>query len=183
DLLRRATRDEQDFLIRLLFGELRQGALEGVLVDAIARASAIPAAQIRRAAMLAGELPAVARAAIVDGAAALERFILQPLQPIQPMLADTAADVGAALADLGEASFEYKLDGARIQVHKAGDEVRVFTRNLRDVSSAVPEVVELARSLPARELIVDGEALAMRPDGKPHPFQVSMRRFGRKLDV
>src|SRR5689334_21569390 len=99
------------------------------------------------------------------------------------MLADSAADVDAALADLGEASLEYKLDGARIQVHKSGDEVRVFTRNLRDVSGAVPEVIEIVRALPAREIILDGEAIALRPDGTPLPFQTTMRRFGRKMDV
>src|SRR5213596_2351436 len=124
-LLGRATRDEQDFLIRLLFGELRQGALEGVLMDAVARASGIAATRIRRAAMLAGDLAPVARTAIVDGDRALSQFILRPFQPVQPMLADSAAGVGEALATLGEASFEYKLDGARIQVHKVGDEVKV----------------------------------------------------------
>jgi DNA ligase-1 len=99
------------------------------------------------------------------------------------MLADSAADVGAALTALGEAVFEYKLDGARIQAHKAGDDVRVFSRNLRDVTAAVPEVVTVARALPAREIVLDGEVIAMRPDGTPHPFQITMRRFGRKLDV
>jgi DNA ligase-1 len=182
-LLARATAAEQDFLIRLLFGELRQGALEGVLVDAVARASELPAAQIRRAAMLAGDLAPVARAALTGGGAALTDFILRPFQPVQPMLADSAADVGGALATLGQASFEYKLDGARIQVHKVGDDVRVYSRNLREVTAAVPEIVAVARALPARELVVDGEAIALRPDGTPQPFQVTMRRFGRKLDV
>jgi ATP-dependent DNA ligase I len=183
ELLGRATRDEQDFLIRLLFGELRQGALEGVLVDAVARASQLPAAKVRRAAMLAGDLAPVAQAALSGGEAALTDFILRPFQPVQPMLADSAADVGDALATLGEASFEYKLDGARIQVHKVGDAVTVYSRNLRDVTAAVPEVVAVARAVPARELVVDGEAIALRPDRTPHPFQITMRRFGRKLDV
>jgi DNA ligase-1 len=183
ELLGRATRDEQDFLIRLLFGELRQGALEGVLMDAVARAAKIPLARIRRAAMLAGDLAPVARAALVDGDAALAQFILQPFQPVQPMLADSASDVADALTTLGEASFEYKLDGARIQVHKVGDEVKVYSRNLRDVTAAVPEVVTIARAMPARSIVVDGEAIALRPDGTPHPFQITMRRFGRKLDV
>jgi DNA ligase-1 len=183
ELLARATSDEQDFLIRLLFGELRQGALEGVLIDAVGRAAGIPAARIRRAAMLAGELATVARAAIVEGDAALSAFALQLFKPVQPMLADSAADVSNALADLGEASLEYKLDGARIQVHKAGDDVRVYSRNLRDVTVAVPEVVAVARQLQAREIVLDGEAIVMRRDGSPEPFQVTMRRFGRKLDV
>jgi ATP-dependent DNA ligase I len=183
ELFGRATRDEQDFLMRLLFGELRQGALEGILMDAVARASGIQAGRIRRAAMLAGDLASVARAVLVDGDAALSQFILQPFQPVQPMLADSASDVHDALATLGEASFDYKLDGARIQVHKVGDEVKVYSRNLRDVTLAVPEVVTVARALPAREIVLDGEAIALRPDGSPHPFQITMRRFGRKLDV
>jgi DNA ligase-1 len=182
-LLERATADEQDFLIRLLYGELRQGALEGVLIEAVARAAGIDATRIRRAAMLAGALAPVARVAIGDGEAALSRFLLQPFQPVQPMLADSAADVADALAMLGEASFEFKLDGARVQVHKAGDEVKVFSRNLRDVTVAVPEIVMAARAMPAREIVLDGEAIALRPDGAPHPFQMTMRRFGRKLDA
>jgi DNA ligase-1 len=183
DLMRRATPEEQDFLSRLLFGELRQGALEGVLVEAVAAASGIPPARVRRAVMLAGDFAAVARAALTQGGGALDALVLQPFRPVQPMLAESAADVNEAMTGLGEASLEYKLDGARIQVHKAGEEVRVFSRTLRDVTAAVPEVVEAARGLRARELIVDGEAIAMRPDGRPHPFQMTMRRFGRKLDV
>src|SRR5581483_7696910 len=142
DLFSRATGDEQDFLARLLFGELRQGAVEGVLLEAIARAANIPAPRIRRAAMLAGDLSTVAEAALFGGDAALSRLVVEPFRPLQPMLADSAGDVAAALAELGEASFEYKLDGARIQVHKAGDDVKVYSRNLRDVTAAVPEVVE-----------------------------------------
>jgi DNA ligase 1 len=183
ELFARATDDEQDFLLRLLFGELRQGALEGVLMDAVARAAGIQAGRLRRATMLAGDLATVAQAALVDGDAALSQFVLRPFQPVQPMLAESAPDVNDALAELGEASFEYKLDGARIQVHKVGDDVRVYTRNLRDVTPAVPEVVAAARAMPAREIVLDGEAIALRPDLSPHPFQVTMRRFGRKLDV
>jgi DNA ligase 1 len=182
-ILERATRDEQDFLIRLLFGELRQGALEGVLMDAVSKASGIKASQIRRAAMLAGDLAPVARAAMAEGDAGLSQFILRPFQPVQPMLAETASGVGDAIATLGEAAFEYKLDGARIQAHKAGDEVKVYSRNLREVTIAVPEVVAAVRQMPAREIVLDGEAIALRPDGVPHPFQVTMRRFGRKLDI
>jgi DNA ligase 1 len=183
ELFARATAAEQDFLFRLLFGELRQGALEGVLMDAVARASGIAAARIRRAAMLAGELAAVAQTALVDGEAGLAQFALRPFQPVQPMLADSAEDVGDALETLGEASFEYKLDGARIQVHKIDNEVRVYSRALRDVTIAVPEVVTVVRAMPARTLVLDGEAIALRPDGTPLPFQDTMRRFGRKLDV
>ena len=126
ELLARATAGEQDFLVRLLFGELRQGALEGVLVEAVARAASIPAARLRRAAMTAGGLTDVAGAALAEGPEALDRFAVAMFQPVQPMLADSAEDVAGAHARIGDAAFEYKLDGARIQVHKSGDEVRVF---------------------------------------------------------
>jgi len=153
------------------------------MLDAIAQAAALPAADVRRAAMYAGGLPAVAKGALAEGAKGLAAFSIQLLQPVQPMLAQPAEDIRAALAQLGVAAFDWKLDGARVQVHKAGDEVRVFTRSLNDVTGAVPEVVEAVRPLAARELILDGEAIALAPSGAPHPFQVTMRRFGRKLDV
>jgi DNA ligase-1 len=179
----RATAEEGDFLARLLLGELRQGALEGVLAEAVASATGAPAEAVRRAAMLEGSVVRVAQAALRDGPSALDRFRLRLLRPVQPMLADVAADVEDALEALGEAAFDWKLDGARVQVHKDGPEVRVFTRSLRDVTGAVPEVVEAVRALPAPALILDGEALALRADGAPHPFQTTMRRFGRTLDV
>jgi len=182
-LFESATSAEQEFLVRLLFGELRQGALEGVLLEAVAQASKVPAAAIRRAAMLAGDLGVVARAALAGGEQSLTAFTLEPFKPVQPMLADSADGVHEALVTLGEASFEYKLDGARIQVHKVGDEVRAYSRNLRDVTVAVPEVVAVARAMPARDLVLDGEAIVLRSDGSPQPFQVTMRRFGRKLEV
>jgi DNA ligase-1 len=133
--------------------------------------------------MLAGDLGGVAAAAMSGGEAALGRFAVTLLRPVQPMLADTAEDVSAALERLGDASLEYKLDGARIQAHKLGDEVRIFSRNLRDVTVAIPEVVDAVRALPASEAILDGEVIGLRPGGSPLPFQVTMRRFGRKLDV
>src|SRR5438128_5315160 len=137
--------------------------------------------------MLAADLGRVAHAALTRGAAGLTGFRVELFRPLQPMLAQAADDVRQALAHLGgekgEAAFEYKLDGARIQVHKAGDEVRVFSRQLNDVTQAVPDVVEAVRRLPLHEAILDGEAIALRPDGTPLPFQVTMRRFGRKLDV
>jgi len=183
ELFAHATRPERDFLVRLIIGEIHQGALEGVMLDAIAEAAALPAADVRRAAMLAGGLLAVARAALTGGASGLARFSIRPLAPVQPMLAQPADDLAAALSELGTAALEWKLDGARVQVHKSGGDVRVFTRSLNDVTEAVPELVEAVRVLPARELILDGEALALGPDGAPMPFQVSMRRLGRKLDV
>src|SRR5207244_2535430 len=125
----------------------------------------------------------VARAVLTEGRAGLARFRLELFRPLQPMLAQAAEDLGAALERLGEAALEHKLDGARAQVHKSGDEVRVYSRRLNDVTVAVPELVEVVRALPARELILDGEVLALRPDGGPQPFQITMRRFGRRLDV
>lgn len=184
DLLRQATRAEQDFVVRLLMGELRQGALEAVLIDAVAKAAGLAGAAVRRAVMLAGVLAPVARAALVGGEAGLAGFGIQILQPVQPMLAQPADDIDGALEQIGhDASIEWKLDGARIQVHKRGADVRVFSRNLRDVTSAVPEVVDTMRGLDVNDAIVDGEVIALRPDGAPHPFQVSMQRFGRKLNV
>ena len=182
-LLAAATREEQELLVRLIFGELRQGALAGLMVEGLAAAAAVPAAEVRRALMLAGELAPVARAALIEGRPGLARFRLQLFRPLQPMLAQPAADPGEALERLGEAAFELKLDGARIQVHKADAEVRVFSRLGNDVTAAVPEVVEAVLALPGRRLLLDGEAIALRPDGAPHPFQLTMRRFGRKLDV
>ena len=179
----RATADEQHFLARLIFGELRQGALEGVLLEAVARAARVPPPSVRRAAMMSGDLGAVARAALTSGEAGLQQFSVVLMRPVDPMLADSAETVAAALARLGRAAFEWKLDGARIQLHKDGDTVRVFTRNLRDVTPAVPEVVKLAQTLSARSAILDGEVIALREDGTPHPFQITMRRFGRKLEV
>lgn len=183
DVLARATREEQEFLASLISGELRQGALEGVMIEAIARAAGVPAAGVRRAVMLAGELPAVAGAALEGGAVALAGFGLRLFRPFQPMLADAADDVEEAIARLGVAAFEFKLDGARVQIHKSGEDVRIYTRRLNEVTSSVPELVESVRTIPARELILDGEAIALRANGSPHPFQATMRRFGSRLDV
>ena len=132
---------------------------------------------------MAGDLGPVAKAALAGGDAALDAVAMQVMRPIQPMLAESEASVEDALDRLDDPTLEYKLDGARVQVHKAEDVVRVFSRSLRDVTEAVPEVVSLVRGLPARELVLDGEVIALRPDGRPEPFQVTMRRFGRKLDV
>jgi DNA ligase 1 len=183
-LFGRATHDEQEFLLRLLVGELRQGALAGVMVDALSQVLGVPLAEVRRAAMYQGNLGLLARAGIEGGTDGLRRFQLEVMSPIAPMLAQTAEDVDEALERLaGEVAFEWKMDGARIQVHKRGDEVRIFTRNLNDVTAAIPEIAEAARALPARELVLDGEAIAFGPNHRPHAFQITMRRFGRKLDV
>ncbi len=183
-LLQRATAAEQDFLMRLLVGELRQGALESVLLEAVAIASGIRSAAVRRAVMNAGALAPVAHAALVEGEPGLARFTVQIFQPVQPMLASPADNLDHAFEELGsELSLEWKLDGARIQAHKIGDEVRVFTRNLRDVTAAVPEVVDVCRGMRVDEAIVDGEVIALRANGSPHSFQTTMQRFGRRLDV
>lgn len=182
-LFGRATAKERDFLARLIMGELRQGALKGVMLDAIAAAADVPVAEVRRAAMSAGGIGEVACAALAAGAAGLTRFSIRLMQPVLPMLSHSAEDIDAALRELGSAAFEWKLDGARVQVHKARAEVRVYTRNLNDVTVAVPEIVETASVAPADELILDGEAIALRPDGSPRSFQLTMSRFGRKLDV
>jgi DNA ligase-1 len=183
DLFRRATSTEQDFLVRLLSGELRQGAQEGVLTEAVAKAAGASPAAVRHAAMLCGDLGDVACAALLEGVSALSRYTIQLFRPVEPMLASPAESVAEALIAFGEAAFELKLDGARIQVHKSGDEVRVFSRALRDVTAAVPEVVEAVMALSAREVILDGEVLALQRDGAPLPFQETMRRFGRRLEV
>ena len=184
ELLHRATRDEQDFLVRLLTGELRQGALEGILLEAVARATNVPAAAVRRATMMAGALAPVAHAVLLDGEAGLRQFAVRMLQPVQPMLAQPADDLEEALTEIaGDAALEWKLDGARIQVHKAGDEIKIYSRTLREVTTAVPEIVDTVRGLDVRDAIFDGEVIALKPDGSPHDFQVTMQRFGRKLDV
>ncbi len=182
-LFARATVGERDFLARLIVGELRQGALKGVMLDAVAAAAEIPAAELRRAAMSAGGIAEVARAALTAGLPGLARFSIRLMQPLLPMLSQSAESVEEALERLGTAAFEWKLDGARVQVHKAGEDVRVYTRNLNDVTARVPEIVEVARGSPRNSLILDGEAIALKPDGFPHSFQVTMRRFGRKLEV
>lgn len=178
-LLARATAEEGEFIRRLLTGELRQGALEGVMTDAIAKAADVPIATVRRAAMLAGDLCRVASAALDGGVAALDEIGLEVLRPVQPMLASTAADVAEAIGALGLSSVEWKLDGARIQAHRQGDEVRLFTRNLNDVTERLAGVVDVVRSFPANAVVLDGEVLGMAEDETPEVFQDAMSRFSR----
>ncbi len=182
-MLSRVQPEERDFLSRLIVGELRQGSLEGIMIEALARAAGVPPEKMRTAAMLSGDLLLAGQAALEKGAAGLEPFEIRVLYPLQPMLAQSAADVADAMESLREAALEYKMDGIRIQAHKLGSEIRVFTRNLNDVTGAVPDLAEILLRLPAKEAVLDGEALAFRDGGKPHSFQVTMRRFGRKLDV
>jgi DNA ligase 1 len=178
ELAGRATAVEWDFLARVLVGELRTGALEGVLTDAIAAAAERPAASVRRAAMLSGDLGDTAVLALSGSADDLDAVGLEVGRGVLPMLASTASTVGEALEVTGIASVEYKLDGARVQVHRDGDAVRVFTRTLADVTSRVPEIVEAVRALPVERVILDGETLSLDEDGAPRPFQDTMARFG-----
>jgi DNA ligase-1 len=183
DVFARATDGEQRFLTGLLLGELRQGALEGVMVDAVARAADVPITDVRRAAMVSGDLSAVAAAALAGGGEALQAFRLTLLSPLQPMLAQTAADLDAALERIRPALVEWKLDGARLQVHRSGEKIRAFTRNLADITDRVPEIVEAVLGLDVDSAILDGEAIALEPGGRPRPFQVTMSRFGSRTSV
>jgi DNA ligase-1 len=178
DLLGRATAAEQDFLRGLVLRELRQGALEGVMVHAVADAAGVEVAAVRRAVMVNPDLGAVAEAALEGGEAALAEVRLTVFRPLAPMLAGTAPDVASAVAELGPVVVEDKVDGARVQVHRSGEAVRVYTRNLRDVTHRVPEVVAVVADLPVDTVVLDGEVVALGPDGRPQPFQVTMGRFG-----
>lgn len=182
-LLGRATITEQHFLVQLLTGELRQGALQGLMMEGIARAVGAPAKAVRRALMLHGALGAVAEAALTKGAPGLKAFRLQVGRPIQPMLAQTADSIDTAIERSAPAAVEWKLDGARIQVHRAGETVSVYTRTLDDITARAPEVVEVALGLPVHAVVLDGEVMALREDGRPHPFQVTAGRVGSRLDV
>jgi DNA ligase-1 len=182
-LFGRATERERRFLSRLLVGELRQGALEGVMVEAVARAAEVASADVRRALMLSGDLGLVATAAIAEGREGLGRFRLSVLRPVQPMLAQTAEDLGQALERVSPAAVEWKLDGARIQVHRLGGEVRAFTRNLADITHRVPEIVETVLGLPVEAVVLDGEAIALTSEERPRAFQTTMSRFGSRTEV
>lgn len=182
-LLGAATEPEQRFLRSLLSGEVRQGALDAVALEGVAAAAAVPAADLRRAVMLDGSLPRVAAAVLAGGAAALAGFTLRVGQPVQPMLAGTAKSVGEAVAALGPCAVEEKLDGIRVQVHREGDEVRIYTRSLDEITGRLPEVAELARSLPGERFILDGEVIGRAADGRPVPFQEIASRVGSRIDV
>lgn len=173
----RATRDQQDYLVRVITGEMRTGALEGVLVDAIARAADIDRGLVRRAAMLSGDIGGTATAALAGDDLSL--IDLTPGVPVQPMLAGTAPTAAEALAITGAASVEYKLDGARLQMHRLAGEVRAYTRSLADITDRVPDVVDAVAELPGGDLVLDGEALAFGDEGRPEAFQDTMRGFGR----
>ena len=178
-LLGAATAEEQAFLVRLITGELRQGALEGVMIEAVAAAAAVPPATLRRALMLSGDLPGAAATALAGGEEALAAVRLEVGRPLRPMLASPGSSLPEALAAMGTGvTVEHKLDGARIQVHRAGEQVRVWTRTLREVTDTVPELVAQVRTLPCRTAVLDGETLALDDDGRPRAFQDTMSRFG-----
>ena len=174
--------DERLFLVRLLVGEVRQGALDGVMVEAIAKAAGASASSVRQAHMLCGNLPHVADVAMAAGEAGLKGIRLRVGTPVQSMLAQTAADIGDAVAGMASVLLDVKMDGARVQVHKEGADVAVFSRQQNDVSASVPEVVEAVAAMPASSLVLDGEVVAFER-GRPLPFQTTMRRFGRRLNV
>jgi DNA ligase-1 len=179
-----ATAQEQYFLVRLLSGELRQGALDGVMTDAVAKAAEVPVAQVRRAVMLSGSLAVAAQAALGGGSAALARFGLQVGRPLKPMLAASEASIDEALAKVGgEAAVEWKLDGIRVQAHLADGAVRLFTRSLDDITGRLPEVVTALTVLPVRDAVFDGELIALRADGRPYAFQDTASRAASELDA
>jgi len=183
ELFGRANEPEQHLLRGLLSGELRQGALEGVMVDAVARAAGVPLADVRRAAMMRGALGPVAEAALADGVAGLAAFRLVVGQPVQPMLASPATDIADALGRVSPAAVEWKLDGIRVQVHRDGEDVAIFTRSLEDITGRLPEIVDAVMSLPVRTIVLDGEAIALYEDGRPRPFQQTGSRTSSRVDV
>jgi DNA ligase-1 len=178
DLLERATAGEQRMLRSIIGGELRQGALDGVVAAAVAKAAGVKVGEVQRGAMFAGSLPVAARVALTDGRPGLDAIALTPATPVQPMLASPAGDVAEAIDAVGLASVEWKLDGARIQAHRSGGEVRLYTRNLNDVTDRLGGVVEIVRSLPGGDLVLDGEVLGVGDDGAPRRFQDTMGDFG-----
>jgi DNA ligase-1 len=187
DLFSSATADEQRFLRGLVAGDLRQGALDGIMLDAVARATSLPPAAVRRAVMMGGETGPVARAALSEGSRGLQRFVLEPGRPVRPMLAATAPDVRSAITKVtstgAEVAVDWKLDGIRIQVHRRGDDVLIVTRSLDDITDRLPEVVEEVRGLPASTIVLDGEALALTGAGRPLPFQQTAARTMSSIDV
>jgi ATP-dependent DNA ligase I len=186
DLFGRATAEEQQYLRGLVTGDLRQGALDGLMLEAVAVAAGVPPASVRRAAMFAGSTLPVAAAALTSGEEGLAEFTLQVGRPVRPMLASSASDVTEAFAKAGSGGLlavDVKLDGIRVQVHKREGLVQVFTRSLEEITDRVPEVVEAVAALPARSLVLDGEAISLDEHGRPRPFQETGARTASRLDV
>ncbi|MFJ6655669.1 ATP-dependent DNA ligase [Streptomyces sp. NPDC091377] len=183
ELMGAATEEEQRFLFGLITGEVRQGALDAVAVEGLAEATGAPPAEVRRAVMLAGSLQPVARALLGEGPAALVRFRLTVGRPVQPMLAQSASSVAEAVEKLGACAVEEKLDGIRVQVHRDGPDVRLYTRTLHDITERLPEVTSAVLALPGERFVLDGEVLALGPDGRPRSFQETAGRVGSRVDV
>jgi DNA ligase-1 len=183
EVFSRASEKERAFLTGLILGEIRQGALEGLILEAVARATSLPLVLLQQSLMFSGRIGEVARTAIEEGASGLSRFQPKLFHPISPMLASPVEGGDEAIDRLGEAGWEYKIDGARIQVHKDGEEIRIFTRHLKEITGRAPEIIHLARQFTIDKAIFEGEAIALREDGRPLPFQTTMRRFGRVQDV
>ncbi|WP_123963612.1 ATP-dependent DNA ligase [Streptomyces sp. TLI_185] len=183
ELMGAATEDEQRFLLGLLTGEVRQGALDAVAVEGLAQATGAPPADVRRAVMLAGSLQTVAQALLADGPAALDRFRLTVGRPVLPMLAHSASSVAEAVDKLGACAVEEKLDGIRVQVHRDGDSVRIYTRTLDDITDRLPELTAAAMELKGRRFILDGEVISFGKDGRPRSFQETAGRVGSRVDV
>jgi len=185
ELLERASPRERKWLLKMIFGEMQHGVADGVMMDALAQATGAPLTQVRRAAMFCGDIAEVARVALQRGRQGLEEFSLRLFRPVQPMLAELADSVEQALAQHGGiTAFEYKFDGARVQIHRRGQEVRIYSRRLSDVTESLPDIVQLAvERLNAAELVVEGEVVAVSREGRPLPFQELMRRFRRIRDV
>ncbi|MDX2936009.1 ATP-dependent DNA ligase [Streptomyces ipomoeae] len=183
DLLAAATDDEQRYLFGLLTGEVRQGALDALAVEGLAEATGAPATDVRRAVMLAGSLQTVARALLADGPPALDRFRLTVGRPVLPMLAHSASSVAEAVEKLGACAVEEKLDGIRVQVHRDGDDVRLYTRTLDDITGRLPELTSAALELRGERFILDGEVIAFDEAGRPRSFQETAGRVGSRLDV
>ncbi|MFG2276278.1 ATP-dependent DNA ligase [Streptomyces chartreusis] len=183
ELMGAATEDEQRFLLGLITGEVRQGALDAVAVEGLALATEAPPADVRRAVMLAGSLQDVARALLADGPGSLERFRLTVGRPVLPMLAHTASAVSEAVDKLGACAVEEKLDGIRVQVHRDGDSVRLYTRTLDDITDRLPEVASAALELRGERFILDGEVIAFDDTGRPRSFQETAGRVGSRVDV
>jgi DNA ligase-1 len=183
ELMAAATADEQRFLFGLITGEVRQGALDAVAVEGLAEATGTPAADVRRAVMLAGSLQTVAEALLAEGPASLDRFRLTVGRPVLPMLAHTASSVAEAVEKLGGCAVEEKLDGIRVQVHRDGEVVRLYTRTLDDITDRLPELTVAALELRGERFILDGEVISFDEDGRPRSFQETAGRVGSRVDV
>jgi DNA ligase 1 len=182
-LFARLTAEEREFVERLILGELRQGALESIVLDALALAASVSPEAIRKAMLFAGDPAAVALSAFRAGEAELASFSIELFRPLRPMLAQSAKDTAEAFMRAAPCAFEHKLDGARVQLHRQGERVAIFSRYGNELTAALPEIAELARSFAAESLVLDGEVIALRSDGRPQPFQITMQRVGRKLGV